>query len=708
MSSLVHLIAGPPEHGVTEYARLLHEHTGGDAVAVTDSTRPDDLPPGPVHATFTDHLFGPTPDAAVDRLLGLCRGRRLSVSLHDIPQPAEGAERFARRARAYRRLAGAAAVVVTNSHHEAGFFEDGDDIQVIPLPLPTAPSDIERRVNPGSVGILGFIYPGKGHADIITALAGTGLKITALGGASTGHDSLVDHLAHTAHRHGVGFQASGYLPDAKLWQEMAEVAVPVCAHRHVSASGSLMRWIATGRRVLVTDSPYSREQARYWPDQVQVVDPAHWRESILAAAADPDFAAPVPEQTPWDWTDVAGRWTGIWARTLGPAFRDNDHAAVHRRQPTGISVIIPYYNDAERLRAVLAGVDRQDFTGEIEVIIADDGSAIPPAPTCRHPVTIVRQEDLGFRAAAARNLGAAAASHEVLAFLDGDTVPEPEYLSAAASWVAGDPRCVVAGSRLQHGQLPQWLADAYRDSRGLADADETSWRFLISAVLTCSAELFDRVGGFDGSMVGYGGEDWELAWRLWQAGAIFVHEPAARAHHDEPDWGNRAVDSASAAAEKNLETLALARRVTHPLARPAGVVFTTPDVRVELPRQASGWPVGVREACISSWLRLGDVQVIAPGSVPELFHADPRVVSTPAQAARIVVTLAAPAAAPADADALWVRVAALGGHVHLYADRQVAGSVTMTRHRRGAPLKLHIDTELFRGPVRLEQRFAGW
>lgn len=710
MSPLVHLIAGPPEHGVTEYARLLHEYTGGTAHHVDDSTRSADFPSGPVHVTFTDHLFGPTPAKAVDRVLELCRGRRLSVSLHDIPQREEGPERFTRRAGAYRRLAAAADLVVTNSEHEASFFADGTDVKVIPLPLPVAPAELASPVAPGTVGMLGFIYPGKGHGEIITALAGSGLQLRALGGFSAGHDELGLQLERAARDHGVGFQATGYLPDQQLWEEMVGIAVPVCAHRHFSASGSLMRWIAAGRRVLVTDSDYAREQARYWPEQVQLVGPDGWREAILAAAADPDFALPLAGGRAWSWADVAASWLASWMTALGPALTDNDHQAVVRQQPAGISVVIPYYNDAVRLQAVLDGLDRQDYSGEIEVIIADDGSTIPPDPKCSHPVRMVRQEDLGFRAAAARNLGAAAARHDVLAFLDGDTIPEPGYLTAAAAWVAGEPRCVVVGNRLQDGRQPQWLADVYRHSNNLAGADEGSWRFLISSVLTCSAELFAAVDGFDTSMVGYGGEDWELAWRLWQAGAVFVHEPAARAHHDEPEWGARAAETGTAAAEKNVETIALAQRITHPLARPAGVIFRIPDVQVRLPPPARRWPAGVVEACISSWLAIGDVQVVVPDAVPELFRADPRVVASASDLARIVVEPDQAVTAPADAAAVWEQSCALGGHVVLYATGKPVATVTSARHRRrsGTPLKLRVEAELLTEPIRLERRFAGW
>jgi len=84
MSQPAHLVVGPDGHGVTEYALALA--AAADAPVIREeefSGAP--LPAGFIHTTFTDHLFGPSPDAAVDNLLARAGQRRLSVSFHDIP-----------------------------------------------------------------------------------------------------------------------------------------------------------------------------------------------------------------------------------------------------------------------------------------------------------------------------------------------------------------------------------------------------------------------------------------------------------------------------------------------------------------------------------------------------------------------------------------------------------------------------------------------
>lgn len=676
--NITHLIVGPPEHGVTNYARLLINNSGGLVAALDDP-----LSPGPIHVTFTDHLFGPDPDAAVDAVLRAVEGHPFSVSFHDVPQPEEGTDRFQRRSRAYQRLAKAADLAVTNSRHEAAFFDV--DVHTIPLPLPPAPEQPELPTpEPGTVGVLGFIYPGKGH-ETIAAAAQTvgGLRVRALGGYSRGHEDM--ELP--------GVEVTGYLSETDLRAEMARTAIPVCAHRHFSASGSLMHWLAAGRRVLVTDSEYSREVAENFPEQVVLVD--DWPAALAAAVADENFSTPVDTSHTWGWAEVATAWQDLWITHFGPWLRGNI-APPAAETPSPVSVVIPYYNDIDSLRKVIAGVENNGHGAEVEIIIADDGSTTPPEVTSALPITVVRQEDQGFRAGAARNLGARAASHEVVVFLDGDTVPRPGYLTAMSRWIAADPRCVVVGTRLQDGKEPQWLKDAWDYTDHLRLADDTSWRFIISSVLATSTTLFHQVGGFDETMIGYGGEDWELGWRLWNAGAIFLHDPEAIADHLEPDWAAREVSEADKLAEKNAETIALASRITHPIARPAGVLFDRQDVIVHLPEDTP-------EPVVKAWLDAGDVHVVGPSS--RLFRADPRVGPG---TGRIRIDLDQPLCPPDDLSKRLQRVDELGGLGLLRHDGHDVGRVRAQRITRRSPAIIHTKMRDWEGPLRLEQWLAGW
>lgn len=281
-----HLIVGPDGHGVTEYALGLARATGADVIreeAFTDAPLPDE----PIHVTFTDHLFGDTAKTLLERL----GPRPFSVSLHDIPQPEEGRERYERRAEIYRELADAAALAVVNSRHEARFF--GGAVPSIYLPIPVIDSPFNPE--PGTVGVLGFLYPGKGHEDLIAALPERRLRF--LGAVSAGHEAWAATLSA---------EITGWLTDAELAREMGRIAVPACPHRHFSASGSLMTWLGAGRAVLVTDSDYAREIDAWLPGRLTLVGGGGWRDAV-------DTHEPRRVTPPaYGWAEVAEQWEEQW------------------------------------------------------------------------------------------------------------------------------------------------------------------------------------------------------------------------------------------------------------------------------------------------------------------------------------------------------------------------------------------------------------
>lgn len=273
-------------------------------------------------------------------------------------------------------------------------------------------------------------------------------------------------------------------------------------------------------------------------------------------------------------------------------------------QPVRVGVVIPYYEQPAQLALTLRALEMQDHpTDLLQVVVADDGSKIAPSVgSSRLDVTVVRQDDRGFRAAAARNLGAAATDADVLCFLDADTVPEPAFIGNLTRLASLLPDAVSVGRR-RHADLsgwtpavlerwwagvarprvlpePRWLADAYDASADLLHVDQRSYRHVISAVMCCSRSLFDDIGGFDESFTDYGGEDWEFAHRALVGGGVLHHPRNAVAWHDGPDWADREV--ADRRAGKNREALAMARLIPDPEARRFGLRYSVPRVAVDL------------------------------------------------------------------------------------------------------------------------------
>ncbi len=284
------MVVGDPEHGVARYARHLADAIRGQAgidralALPSIADLPADLPPGtPVHLHVTDRLLAASPEEASLRVERLAASTRLTVTLHDLPQHSDGERNLPRRVEFYRRTIAAARGVVVNSNHEAAllreFVGEAHELAVIPLPVDTAgagaTASAAAAILDDTVAIVGFVYPGKGHAEVVDAVASLSgpRRVVALGAPSPGHTEDVEAIAAAARARGVTFEVTGFLPDDTMLERCATAGVPVAAHRHVSASGSIATWIAAGRRPLIPDSRYSREVSERAPGTVTLYPP---------------------------------------------------------------------------------------------------------------------------------------------------------------------------------------------------------------------------------------------------------------------------------------------------------------------------------------------------------------------------------------------------------------------------------------------------
>jgi glycosyltransferase involved in cell wall biosynthesis len=96
-----------------------------------------------------------------------------------------------------------------------------------------------------------------------------------------------------------------------------------------------------------------------------------------------------------------------------------------------VSVIVPHYNDLEALDICLSALTSQSFpAGQTEIIVADNASpqgrdAVEKLVGKRARVVTVQQRGAG----PARNGGVIASKGEILAFVDSDCRPDPNWLA---------------------------------------------------------------------------------------------------------------------------------------------------------------------------------------------------------------------------------------------------------------------------------------
>jgi len=221
--------------------------------------------------------------------------------------------------------------------------------------------------------------------------------------------------------------------------------------------------------------------------------------------------------------------------------------------PSIISVIVITYNRPDALIAVIEACFAQDDQA-FEIVIADDGSShatrqAVAALQARSPVPLryVWQQDLGFRAARARNLGTLNAQGDYIVFIDGDCIPQRNFVSrhrklAQRGHLVQGSRILLSESatsevlrrRLDLQALTAADKFAWR-GRGAVnkllpllltwpDVGRTSRRFTWRRIKSCNLAVWrsdlELVNGFDESFVGWGHEDADLVMRLFNAGVM--------------------------------------------------------------------------------------------------------------------------------------------------------------------------------------------
>lgn len=327
MSDQIALVTcGPVEHGISRFGRSLaaaareegftgpvvHEDRPLQLISVLDRLS---AKVRLVHLQTNDWLFTDATHRAEDSIRPFARelaerGAALSLTLHDLPHRAVSPELYRRRAATYAALATEAVAVIVCSRHERLLLEEAAAatraafdqsptkmplVEVIPLPVPEMPSVNTHDPTPTScastgptVGILGYVYPGKGHQEVLEELAGLAdLTVLAIGEPSDGHRAMLPELEALGLARGTGFLTTGFIPDEHLTAHLRSVTVPVAPAEQISASASINSWIAAGRRPLVMAGRYTQELQDRMPGAVTLYRKGELRAKVVGALSDP-------------------------------------------------------------------------------------------------------------------------------------------------------------------------------------------------------------------------------------------------------------------------------------------------------------------------------------------------------------------------------------------------------------------------------------
>jgi GT2 family glycosyltransferase len=227
--------------------------------------------------------------------------------------------------------------------------------------------------------------------------------------------------------------------------------------------------------------------------------------------------------------------------------------------PPGVttSIIIPTYNGLARVQACVRALREtlpRDFAGEI--VVVDDGSDALTrdglshlAGTHRWLKVVRNRRNSGFVESC--NAGAAADTGDMLVFLNDDTIPLPQWLTAVLDTFKRRPDAGAVGGKLifPDGRLQEAGGVVFFDGSGAnfgkwdLDPDGALYSYVrevdycSGALLATPRRLFAEIGGFDRRYCPAYYEDTDYCFAVREKGYGVYYQPECRIIHCEGATG---------------------------------------------------------------------------------------------------------------------------------------------------------------------------
>ena len=196
------------------------------------------------------------------------------------------------------------------------------------------------------------------------------------------------------------------------------------------------------------------------------------------------------------------------------------------------SIIIPIYQRTNWIIKCIERLQQQDFAGEFEIIIVDDGSPNESEITAIlgkfvsqdiSSIKYIRNKHSG--PAATRNYGVKFSSGNVICFLDDDSIPEKTWLKEMVNSFNGENKpAIVSGLILSYdreSKLPVLLEKTVYSGKHWATCN-----------ICYRRDVFETLGGFDEKFPESSWEDNDLGIRAMWAGYTHVYNKRAIVYHN--------------------------------------------------------------------------------------------------------------------------------------------------------------------------------
>ncbi|PSO84630.1 MAG: glycosyl transferase family 2 [Cyanobacteria bacterium QH_9_48_43] len=199
-----------------------------------------------------------------------------------------------------------------------------------------------------------------------------------------------------------------------------------------------------------------------------------------------------------------------------------------------VSVLVPVFNDSERLKICLEALENQTYSPNLyEVIVVDNGSDedVKSAVSQFAWAIVVYESRAGSYAA--RNHGISLARGDILAFTDSDCIPAEDWIENGVANLMQVPNCgLVAGKIEIYFKDPNHPTAVELYDQVIAFPQKSyveKEKFAVTANLFTFRSVLDEIGLFK-DMLASGG-DFEWGRRVFSAGYRQIYADNTRVAH---------------------------------------------------------------------------------------------------------------------------------------------------------------------------------
>jgi peptidoglycan/xylan/chitin deacetylase (PgdA/CDA1 family)/GT2 family glycosyltransferase len=187
-----------------------------------------------------------------------------------------------------------------------------------------------------------------------------------------------------------------------------------------------------------------------------------------------------------------------------------------------ISVVIPALNEEQFIAECLESLKNQDYAGEYEIIVADNGSSDNTANIARSygakVISCLKKRSVTY----ARQVGTDTARGDIVVQADADTVYPRDWLRKIADHFSSHPDAAALAGRFLYKDPPSWAKFEYllRDWTNKLSAALFGRPLLVSgATFAFRKRTFLNIGGYNDAS--FSADQLDISGRLSRAGKVY-------------------------------------------------------------------------------------------------------------------------------------------------------------------------------------------